>query len=422
MTRALLLAPGLLLVACTSSWDRRRGDDASSDPAVEDVVVDIASDPDAEPDGWRFVDRDEPDHDIGVELLFASVPDIAWNGEIAGLVYHGLVSGGSEAVGFIPLDERGRAAGGERILYDRPGLTSAMPLISSAGDGTFLVTLLQESGGDYIVVLRVSRDGDVLATGTGTDGGNVLDPLSPPVRVGDRVYLVTDHVTLGEESFLLYMFSYPDLELQVEAHFLPTGECWGDDPMLVKDPVTTDLILMHRCADAGNIVAEWLDPDMEPRGATTMFGHVPVTVYHASSSEAGWNGFGFEQRLDVTSLQFWRFDPGGDLWLAPDIEAHFYSALMDSDHAAYPASAGTFALHYDDRWEVWAHLNAQPPGWPWIDDLRVVNDAVEARSFEDMPMPAVAWTGGGFLVVWDEWRVESTYSLFSSYIELVPDY
>ena len=52
----------------------------------------------------------------------------------------------------------------------------------------------------------------------------------------------------------------------------------------------------------------------------------------------------------------------------------------------------------------------------------IVNDAVEARTFEDMPMPAVAWTGSGFLVVWDEWRMDTTYSLFSSFIELAPVY
>jgi hypothetical protein len=412
------LLAALLLSACYSSWERSSAGDASVDPSVEDATAD----PDADPDGWHFVDRDDPDRNIEVELLFAAVPDVAWNGETAGLVYHGLVSGAGEAVGFIPLDARGRAAGGERILLDGSGLTSAMPRISSAGDGTFLVTLLQESGGDRVVVLRVDAAGSVLATGFSPDGGNVLDPLSPPVRIGDRVYLVVDHVTLGEESFLLYMFSYPDLALEVESHFLPTGECWGDDPLLVKDPVSTDLILMHRCAHARNILAEWLDPDLAPRGATTMFGHVPVTAYHASSSDGGWAGWGFEQRLDVTSLQAWRFDPGGDLWLAPDIEATFYGPMMDSTHAGYPARAGVFAVHHDDAWQVWARPEARPRGWGWIEDLMMVNDGVEARTFEDMPVPAVAWTGGGFLVVWDEWRMETTYSLFSSYIELVPDY
>jgi hypothetical protein len=357
-----------------------------------------------------------------VELLFAALPDLAWNGENVGLVYHGTVLGGGEVVGFVPLDERGRRAGEETVLLDGSGFASAMPRISSAGDGTFLVGALQESGGDRVVVLRVDADGNVLTLGTGPDGGNVLDPLGAPVRVEDRVYLATDHVTAGEESILLYRFSYPELTFELEAHFLPTGECWGGDPLLMKDPVSTDLVLAHRCLLHENVVVEWLDPDMVPRGATTMFGHVPVTDYHVSSSDGGWTGYGFEQRLDVTSLQLWRFDPGGELWLAPDIEATLYGPLMDSDHSGYPASAGVFAVYHDDAWQIWAQSNARPPGWDWVRDLEMVSDAVEARRLDDVPVPAVAWTGGGFLVVWDEWREEATYSLFSSFIELVPVY
>ncbi len=422
MERPILLLLAASLPACYSSFDRSSAGDASSDPGVEDVVVEDASDPDADADGWHFVDRDDPDHNIAVDLLFAALPDVAWSGTSAGLVYHGMILGGGEAVGFIPLDARGRSTGEERVILDGSGLGSAMPRIASAGDGTFLVNVLQESGGDRIVVLRLSVEGDLLAMGTTPDGGNVLDPLSGPVRVEDRVYVAADHVTAGEESILLYMFSYPDLDFEAEAHFLPTGECWGGDPLLMKDPVTTDLMLMHRCILMEDVVVEWLDPDMAPRGATTVFGHAPVSAYHASSSAGGWMGYGFEQRLDVTSVQFWQFDPGGGLWLAPDIEATFYSALMDSDHAPQPASAGVFAVYHDDAWQVWAGLNARPAGWGWVDSLMIVNDAVEARTFEDMPMPAVAWTGGGFLVVWDEWRMDTTYSLFSSFIELVPVY
>jgi len=420
--RPILFAAAIALQACYSSWDRGGGDDASTDPGVEDAVMDSSSDPDAEADGWRFIDRDDPDHNIAVDLLFAAVCDIAWNGTSVGLVYHGMESGAGERVGFIPLDARGRSTGGERRILDGAGLASAMPRISSAGDGSFLVNVLQESGGDRIVVLRLAADGDMLSMGTTPDWDNIVDPLCAPVRVDDRVYVVTESYGAGEESNVGFMFSYPDLDFIASTRFLPTGECWGGDPLLMKDPVSTDLMLLHRCIPMENVVVEWLDPDMVPRGATTVFGHAPVSAYHASSSAGGWMGYGFEQRIDATSLQLWQFEPGGGLWLAPDIEATFYSALMDSDHAQYPASSGVFALYHDESWQVWARLNASPPGWGWVDSLMIVNDAVEARTFEDMPMPAVAWTGGGFLVVWDEWRMDTTYSLFSSFIELVPVY
>jgi hypothetical protein len=187
-------------------------------------------------------------------------------------------------------------------------------------------------------------------------------------------------------------------------------------------------MLFHRCVPMENVIVEWLDTDLNPTGATTVFGHTPVTAFHASSSSSGWFGYGFEERLSVTSLQFWEFEPAGELWLAPDIEAHEYGLRMDSDHsddAGFRTSGAVFSVYYHEIWEVWARLNAHPPypaDFSLHGHLKTVSDPIEDPSSEESPEPTVAWTEGGFLVVWNQRRKDSTSSLSSSFIELVYDY
>ncbi|MBW2263844.1 MAG: hypothetical protein JRG91_17930, partial [Deltaproteobacteria bacterium] len=110
----ILLA--LALQGCYGSGGRGRSTpDGSTDPTSEDartedaITEDTLIDPaiDLVPDGWRFEDRDIPDRNIPVALLFAALPDIAYSGSSVGLVYHGMESGAGEAVGFIPLSSRG---------------------------------------------------------------------------------------------------------------------------------------------------------------------------------------------------------------------------------------------------------------------------------------------------------------------------
>jgi hypothetical protein len=435
MTRTLTALAVLALAGCYASGGRSHAGDASVDTVhdgvVDTVVTDTATDPgiDIVPDGWHFVDRDIPDRNIPVGLMFAAVPDIASSGSRVGLVYQGMESGAGDAVGFIPLGTRGEVVGTETVLVSGPGLASAVPRIAHAGDGSFLVAVLVESGGDRVVVQRVSADGAVLAESDEAVVPSATSFPSAPLRVGGHAFVAASSLAPGGEGIVVYRYAYPDMILDRVGLLAPLSECWGGDPIAAKDPVTDQIMILHRCTALESVIVEWMDTDLNATGATTVFGHVPVTAFHASSSGSGWMAYGFEQRLEVTSLQFWQFDPAGDLWLAPDIEANLYGPLMDSDHsdaAGYRTSGAVFAVYYHDVWEIWAQLGADPPMPPpdagFRSNLRVVSDSIEARRMDDVPIPAIAWTEGGFLVVWDEWREDFTYSLFSSFIEIAYDY
>ncbi|MBW2263845.1 MAG: hypothetical protein JRG91_17935 [Deltaproteobacteria bacterium] len=284
---------------------------------------------------------------------------------------------------------------------------------------------MQDSPDHQIIMQWVSFVGDVLAESSISVGPSVMSPLSPPLRIGEYVFVAGSALMPGGEGIMIFRFSYPGLEHDHVGVFPPFSECWGGDPILAKDPVMNQIMLFHRCNSMENVVIEWMDIDLNPTGATTVFGHAPVTSYHASSSSSGWFGYGFEERLSVTSLQFWEFEPAEGLWLAPDIEAHLYGPLVDSDHSDHAGFRTSGAVFYDDVWEIWARLNAHPPypeDYSLHGHLRTVSDGWEDRDTEHMPRPTVAWTDGGFLVVWDQWREDSAHSLFSSFIEIVYDY
>jgi hypothetical protein len=206
--------------------------------------------------------------------------------------------------------------------------------------------------------MRISTEGSVISEARLPDDASIYNPLSPPLRFGDHVYLATNKGS----NIGICRFSYPELEYDTEFVFGYTSSCMGQDPILTTDPDSSDLILFHRCEDFGNLIAEKVDADMNPTGATMLFGHVPVTSYHASASTSGWLAYGFQERISVTSLQFWEFNPTGELWLAPDLEAHLFNSSMDSDHAdhaGFRTSGGVFALYYAGQWQVWARLNAE---------------------------------------------------------------
>jgi len=114
--------------------------------------------------------------------------------------------------------------------------------------------------------------------------------------------------------------------------------------------------------------------------------------------------------------------------LAPDIEAHLYSPYLDSDHsdvAGFRTTGAVFNVMYDETWEVWARLSADPPypeGEGLDGRLMTASDPEGPWATSEINMSSVAWTEGGFLVVWDRRSEGGSYYLYSSFIELIYDY
>jgi hypothetical protein len=102
-----------------------------------------------------------------------------------------------------------------------------------------------------------------------------------------------------------------------------------------------------------------------------------------------------------------------------DLGALFPGGLLAAAGDLRPAWGATFALVEDDRWRVAAVVAAEPVAGTVVRFAGLVDDGVNPRRLEDMPRSGIAWTGDGFLVVWDEWREEaSDYGLYASYLEL----
>lgn len=415
----------LALPACYGSGGR----DHITGDAPTDTRVDPPPDtpPDTRPDippdvtiaGWEFIDRDVPDRHMPVELLFNVLPDIAWNGTSVGLVYHGMVLGGTEAVGFLPLDERGNTIGPETIVLSGGGLVGVFPRIADAGDGTFLFCAVQEMG-DHIVMQRLSPEGEVMARGDSPEEMSISDLLSPPVRIGDYVYTATEAYPPGESAIELYKFRYPGMEFDM-ATYVPPGELSGDDPILVKDPGGSRLLMFYRQAHSLHITMAGIDPTIiEPDGSITIFGISEVTAFHASSSSTEWQGYGFYWFSSGGSLEFWSFDESSSGW-GVGFGADFYNPTMDSDTADTRATGAVISYLADERWDVMADLSAVR-GLLDVQQYIAVNDDIGPRDVMDSMNATIAWTGNGFLVVWDEFRPDDPGALFSSYMELVPIY
>jgi hypothetical protein len=415
----LLILPVLASCYGCGGRDHLAGDvttDTRVDPPP-DAPPDIR--PDEEPLGWVFIDRDDPDRITPVDLLFSTVPDAAWNGTSVGLVYHGMVSGGHEAVGFIPMDERGIPTGPESVLIESSGLTSAFPRIAHAGDGTFLVCVVQEMR-DRVVMLRVSRDGDILDLGESDEMMSLSDLLSPPVRIGDHAFTATQDFLPESPEIVMYQFSYPDLVLEATGWL--TGDLDGHDPILVEYPHGSGLQVFFLHAHSAELAMAGIDPStLEPDGSFETFDTYEPLVHHASSSSSGWYAWTFTWYPDSGRLRTWWFDPTGsgeDI----DTDADFYNPIMDSVADEHPAWGAVRTLMRVDEWHVDGLLYAVHPDWGLVWHFGPVNDRIGDRDVTDSVNATIAWTGNGFLVVWDEWRPDATQALFSSYVELAPVY
>ena len=418
---------GILLDGTTDTGSET-GTDAGLEPGLDvrsDAVPDPGWDPRADwtvPDGFGAV----PEKPLVTGAVSSHHPSIAFTGSDVGLVYRGLGSTGSWSVAFIPLDGVGEVIGSERLLTSRGAAAEAIPRISSSDDGDFLVCALFEAE-RRLFVGSVNPAGDLLASAEAPYEGDLLDPLSAPVRIGDDVFVVAE-TPWPAWQVALFRFSYPGIVFEEEAR-MTSWDGTGILPVLMRDPVRTGLVVNSRHESGRYVAVEDIDVStMYFTGAITTFGGDRygnlVKALHASSSTSTWFGYTVIWSSEASTWQFFRFDPVGDrederpFWYGPETGGAAVGEIMDSDTPSYAASAAAFAVHMDGQWQVWAHV-IRGAGYGAPTGLFPVGLGASARP-ELPPRPTVAWTGDGFLVVWDK-PVSSDLSggtLASTYVEV----
>jgi len=415
--RSLICATALLLAACYESAGRHGHLDGGEDPSPVDIRPDDGQDidtGDAEAEGYVFVDRDTPDRNIPVRLLFADMPSVAWNGTAAGLAYIGMPEGVSDnVIGFIPLDAFGNVAGDEKVILDTGGLWGSIPKLSGDGDG-FLFCTLDESTHDSIVVLRLSANGEVLAAGATPVGHNVVSPVSAPVSLEGHVFVAATFYN-DIESYVLYRFAFPSLAYENEI-------MWGADadwPILRKTPGADTLLLFYRMADSGVLWADEISPDFHTNRTFQVPREEPFEDYSAATNGQEWYAWFASMDFDASQFALETLSAGG-FSSYRNLPADFYGYLMSSTASDHPSSGAVFSLfeRARGRWTLHAVLTALPEPDYLLDADVIVNDLVEDRTLEDDLNADIAWTDGGFLVVWDEWRSPYNYTLFSSFLAL----
>jgi hypothetical protein len=409
---AFLCTAALLLAACYASTGRHGnldgGEEASPDDGREDGAVDVA------PEGYAFVDRDTPDRNIPVRLLFAELPSIAWDGVgTTGLVYTGIVEGEPDnTIGFMPLDAFGNVTGDERIVLDTPGLWGSIPKLSGDEEG-FLLCTLDESSYDSIVVLHLSAIGEVLARGATPAMSNIVSPVSGPVRLADHVFVATTSFE-DYETTVLYRFAYPSLSYESE---LATGGD-ADWPILRKTPGADTLLLFYK-VPSGALMADEISPGLDVLRTFQVPREETFVDYSAAAGSREW--YAWFASMDYDDRQFFlETVSAGGFSSSSDHPADFYGSFMSSTASDVPSFGAVFSLFDRARgiWDVRARLDALPQPDYLLDADLIVNDIVEDRTMDDGIHADIAWTDGGFLVVWDEWRAPYNYTLFSSFIAL----
>ncbi len=417
MRSVLMLAACVVAEGCYRSYDIVSGADAGVDTTV-DAVVDTAVDDGVVEPAW--VDRNVPDRLVEQELLFAALPDIAWNGTMVGLVYNGQPLGsGREQLNFVPLDERGDVIGDEVIVLDGGGLNSAFPRISDARDGRFLFGTVSESGRDHVYVAVLDESGGTLASVQAPPEDNLADLASAPVRVEDKVYAAVASLGSDGNEAILYRFAYPGLELEASAR-VGMEDLVGEDPAIVEptDAYDTEVLLFSRGVETQMVGFSQVNEALEAwGGARVLDAFSPVDAYAIVTTEERYWVFesrfeGMGEGISLAVLE------DGEMFSSGVVTGKFYGHTMDADASSMPSWGGTFVMiEEDDSASVYATVGAKVGG-ERITALIDASDPGEGR-LTDIPFPAIAWTGGGFLVVWDDWREEATYALFCSYMELI---
>ena len=420
----------LFLSSCyTSSWKNYREDGdlddaslpdpASDDASWDDVTADDPPLPDTEPTGYRFVDRDSPDRNVPVSLLFASTPSVAYNGRRAGIVYAGQRSGDADpTMAFMPVDARGANPGEETILLSGGGMYGSIPQISDDGDGSFLFCTLQESGGDRIVVMRLSDAGEILARGESPPARNITGPWSPPLRMGGHLFVAAESYEADLTGIYLVRLTYPDLWPDGEIYEYPEGGR-ADSPFLIAAPGGSSLLVLYRDWES-RVVAREVSQDFE-----LLDSFMPFTDSHndfsAAENGTDWfvHGSQFDHEEGLYTLD--SISSRGDMAQFRNT-ADFFGYFLRSDADGLPAWGAVFSLYKYERWDLRVSLIAYPAPLHGVAADIIINDRVDDHGIDEIPWADIAWTEGGFLVVWDEWRTDYNYSLFSSFIALETEY
>ena len=410
----------LILAGCYLSTPPRpyRADAGEVDAAVDTAVPDIP--PDVEPESWQFVDRDIPDRNIPVNLLFAAVPSVAWNGFTAGLVYRGMGSGeNTEYAGFIPLDAHGNVIGDEKILAEY-GIVGGFPLISAADDGNFLFTTLLETPYDHIIVARVSPEGDILDLGATPDYSGFNHLLSPPVKTGDYVFVATGARGTYQDEIHIYCFTWPGLVLD-RAAILGMGDFGDGDPVIRKAPDSSNFLLFSRSSETSISIDEY-SPDLELVGLMDPIEFDwSITSYTAAASSSDWFLYAANHDYEESELTL-SYQSSDGSRASGGMEAEFYGYFLRACASDYPSRGSAVSVYYNEKWSIWVDITAYPIPTYLLGARIIVSDDVDARRMDDFPWADIAWTNNGFLVVWDQWRMDYAYSVFSSFIALEPEY
>jgi hypothetical protein len=418
-----------LLSSCFMSTGRTyRGDayqDVSpTDPVLDDTAREDAAEddpplPDGEPTGYRFVDRDSPDRNVPVSLLFAATPSVAYNGSRAGIVYAGQQSGdATPTMAFMPVDAYGANPGIETILLSGGGMYGSIPQIADDGDGSFLFCTLQESGGDRIVVLRLYETGEALARGESPPASNITGPWSPPLRMGGSVFVAAESYEADRTGIFLVRLTYPDLWPDGEIYEYPDGGR-ADTPVLTAGPEEGSLLVLYRDSDS-RVVARKYTRELEPLDTFTPFAD-PQDDFSASAAGGNWFVFGSQYDYETGLFKLNSVTSLGDVGLF-DNTAEFFGYVLRSDSDGLPAWGAAFSLYKYEHWDLRVSLTAYPVPLHGVAADIVINDRGEDHRIDEIPWADLAWTENGFLVVWDEWRTGYNYSLFSSFIALETEY
>jgi hypothetical protein len=379
---------------------------------------DLAGDAGDVPDGaWRFTDRNIPDRSIPVHLYFAAVPTVAWNGSVVAVVYQGLEPGSDARLSFLQLGERGNPIGTEQPVWSGGGIRSAIPHLVADG-GYFLLTFVEEAGGDRLVVLRLDAVGGISDSVEASLPPGAVEPVVPPVVLDE--YVLGAYRVIGDPERLEVFrvrrgdsFGVPELfELRL------AGDYGGGPFALVRGSNPDVALLFYATADGRIVGEEYTDglvrtssPPLEVPAtapATDLVATWANDAYVFAVASAGGSG--------LAPLTTWSAGRGARL---DEFPASLAGGLPAAAGYLRPAWGATFALVDDDRWRVVAAVAAEPAPGTVVRLAAAIDDGVGTRRLDDMPRSSIAWTGDGFLVVWDEWREEaSAYGLYSSYLEL----
>jgi hypothetical protein len=205
-----------------------------------------------------------------------------------------------------------------------------------------------------------------------------------------------------------------------EGFEFPVGSPYDGRPYAVSRYPRDEIIELAYVAADGLLYRESFDADIErmslPPGGRTLEAP-PQDLVSAAGDDPYLFALTQAGSSDPASLTLLQADHGPH---TDDVEARLTGSFVAAASDRLPAWAATFAIVESDRWRVLVSAGAAPAGDTVVRDLIRVDDGVSPRRIEDMPRSGIAWTGDGFLVVWDEWRESAAaYGLYASHVALV---